>query len=448
MERLPVVLALTPVAERAVEHLLFGRGAVLEPRASAPEADEIEQEVLLVEAAAVLLSPDLSGLTAAHCARVRGSGTRIVGLARDAHERQELLALGVDTVIEPTDPEHGIVAALKGSADDKTEAATPPEQVEAPAQPTTRDLRTYAGTEAEKGSVLAVIGSKGAPGASECAASLAALAAERWTCLLVELDALSGGLDLRLGADPRQGSTLGLARAVGADDGAIGELLERWLTTREGWPPVLVGPPDPDQTLAEFATPGAAAGTLRALASVYPLTVCDVGFLLAEGTEAGPACRVHREAVVEADAVLLVLGARDEQLRAGLAQLDALLALGIPPERLRVALNGAGGPGGATRSTLERVLPGQLAERRFALDAWLPWDGRALTRAQRLGLPLARARRRGRYARALNQLLEQLFLPVAPAPRERKLRLVPPSPTTRVHAAPEVEEEVALPWRS
>ena len=449
MERLPVVLALTPVAERAVEHLLFGRGAVLEPRASASEADEIEQEVLLVEAAAVLLSPDLSGLTAAHCARVRASGTRITGLARDAHERQELLALGVDTVIEPTDPEHAIVAALKGSADDKTEAATSPEQVEAPAQPTTRDLRTsYPSTEAEKGSVLAVIGSKGAPGASECAASLAALAAERWTCLLVELDALSGGLDLRLGTDPRQGSTLGLARAVGAGDGAIGELLERWLTTREGWPPVLVGPPDPDQTLAELATPGAAAGALRALASVYPLTVCDVGFLLAEGTEAGPACRVHREAVVEADAVLLVLGARDEQLRAGLAQLDTLLALGIPPERLRVALNGAGGPGAATRSTLERVLPGQLAERRFALDTWLPWDGRALARAQRSGLPLARARRRGPYARALNQLLEQLFLPVAPAPRERKLRLVPPSPTTRAQDAPEVEEEVALPWRS
>jgi Flp pilus assembly CpaE family ATPase len=440
VERLPVVLALTPVAERAIEHLLFGRGAVLEPRASASEADELEQEVLLADTAAVLISPDLSGLTAAHCARVRASGARIAGLARDAQERQELLALGVDDVVEPTDSEQAFLAALQGQAEEAPEAPAPPKTV--------MESRTQRpSADAEKGSVLAVIGSKGAPGSSECAASLAALAAERWSCALVELDALSGGLDLRLGADPRQGSLLGLARAVAAGDGALGELLERWLTVREGWPPVLVGPPDPEQTLAELAHPGAAAGTLGALASVYPLTVCDLGFLLAEGDEAGPACRVHREAVVAADAVLLVLGAREEQLRAGLAQLDTLLALGIAPERLRVALNGAGGPGAAARSTLEQILPGQLAERRFALDVWLPWDGRALARAQRLGLPLARARRRGSYARALARLLEQVFLPVAPAPRERKLRLVPPA-SRHVELRQEDAEEVALPWRS
>jgi Flp pilus assembly CpaE family ATPase len=152
---------------------------------------------------------------------------------------------------------------------------------------------------------------------------------------------------------------------------------------------------------------------------------------------------VHREALVAADAVLLVLGARDEQLRAGLVQLDALLELGIAPERLRVAINGVGGPGATARGALERVLPAQLAERRFALDAWLPWDGRALTRAHRTGLPLASARRRGSYARALARLLEELFLPVVPAPRARKLRLVPPRPYPE-----EREEEVALPWRS
>jgi Flp pilus assembly CpaE family ATPase len=445
VERLPVVLALTPVAERTIEHLLFGRGAVLEPRASAAEADELEQEVLLADTGAVLLSPDLSGLTAGHCARVRAGGARLAGLARDAQERQELLALGVDEVVEPTDSEYAFLAALQGLADEKPEAPAPSEPVvEARTQRPNADAEKG---DAGKGSVLAVIGSKGAPGSSDCAASLAALAAERWTCVLVELDALSGGLDLRLGADPGQGSLLGLARAAAAGDGAVGELLERWLTVREGWPPVLVGPPDSEQTLAELALPGAAAGTLRALASVYPLTICDLGFLLAEGDEAGPACRVHREAVVAADAVLLVVGAREEQLRAGLAQLDALLALGIPPERLRVALNGIGGPGAAARSTLEQILPGQLAERRFALDAWLPWDGRALARAQRLGLPLARARRRGSYARALARLLEQLFLPVAPAPRERKLRLVPPV-SRHVEPRQEDAEEVALPWRS
>ena len=39
------------------------------------------------------------------------------------------------------------------------------------------------------------------------------------------------------------------------------------------------------------------------------------------------------------------------------------------------------------RTALEQVVTSQLAERRFALDAWLPWDGRALARAQRTGVP-------------------------------------------------------------
>jgi Flp pilus assembly CpaE family ATPase len=433
---MPVVLALTPDAERAVEHVVFGRDAVLEPRGSVAEADQLEREVMVAEAATVLLSPDLSGLTAAHCARVRARGVRVAGLARDSRERQQLLALGVDEVVEPGDSEEAFLAALGGAVAEEADRRTFPVGSALPAAPS----EDYG-----RGTVLAVIGSKGAPGASECAASLAALAAERWSSALVELDALGGGLDLRLGADPRQGSVLGLARAAQAGDGALGELLERWLTVREGWPPVLVGVPDPDQSLGELARPGAAAATLRALASVHPVVFVDVGFLLAEGEDTGPACRVHREAVVTADAVLLVLGAREEQLRAGLDQLDLLLALGILPQRLRVVVNGVGGPGATARSTLEQVLHGQLAERRFALDAWLPWDGRAQARAFRTGLPLAIGRRRGPYTRALARLLEEIFLPVAPAPRERKLRLLPPHARSQEL---EEEREVALPWRS
>src|SRR6266536_2892583 len=417
------------MAERAVEHLLFGRDAVIEPRASAAEADELDHEVPVSAPAAVLVSPDLSGLTAAHCARARGCGARVVGLARDSREREELLALGVDGVVDPTESEDAFLAALRGPVGEEADERAAFEPADRPGA-----LPAYDGA----GSVLTVIGGKGAPGASECAASLAALASERWTCVLVDLDALGGGFDLRLGVDPRQGSLLGLSRAVASGDGALGELLERWLAVREGWPQVLVGPPDPEQAFAEIARPGAVAATLRALASVHPLVVADVGFLLSEGAEAGAACRVHREALVTADAVLLILGAREEQLRAGLTQLDSLLELGIPPQRLRVAVNGAGGPGATKTNTLEEVIARQLGERRFALDAWLPWDGRALGRAQRTGLPLAAARRRGPYARALARLLDDLFLPLVPAPRERKLRLVPPQ------RREEKPEEVAL----
>src|SRR4029077_7092650 len=131
---------------------------------------------------------------------------------------------------EPTDSEHAFVTALRGpfdeSASDVSEPGVP-EQF----------------SEDRSGGVVAGAGGKGAPGASECAASLAGLAAQKWPCVLIELDALGGGLDLRLGTDPREGSTLGLARAVRAEDGALGELLERWLTNRDGWPPALVGAP-------------------------------------------------------------------------------------------------------------------------------------------------------------------------------------------------------------
>lgn len=413
MGRLPVVLALTPDAEREVEHAVFGREAVLEVKATVAEADELQHDVA-IHGASVLVSPDLSGLTAAHCARVRARGLRVVGLARNARERKLLDALGVDEVVAPDDSGPVILGALRGPRDEPVASTS--------GEPALARPRADEASE----SVIAVIGSKGAPGASECAASLSVLAAERWLCSLVELDALGGGLDLRLGADPREGSVLGLARAVLAGDGALGELLERWLTARDGWPPALVGPPDPARALDELARPGVAAAVVRALASLYPVVVADVGFVLAEGDEAGPACRVHREALVAADVVLLVIGAREEQVRAGLDQLDALLRLGIPPERMRVALNGTGGPGATATIPLEQIVQAQLAERRFALDAWLPWDRRALARARRTGLPLARARRRGVYARALRRLLDELFLPVAPAPRGRKLLLDPP----------------------
>jgi Flp pilus assembly CpaE family ATPase len=428
MERPRVMIALTPVAERAVEHLVFGRDAALEVVASAPDAGELECEIVSSRAEGVLVSPDLSGLTTAHCARVRSHGVRVAGLARDSHERQQLHALGVDVIVEPADPPAAFADALRG----------PTEQANVEWQEPEKSSGRYSRNE-DGGAVLAVIGTKGAPGASECAASLAGLTAGRWSCVLVEFDALGGALDLRLGADPRQGSVLGLSRAAAGGDGALGELLDRWLSRRAGWPPTLVGAPEPAGALEELARPGVAARTLRALASQFPLVIADVGFLLFEGDDASSACRVHREAVVTADAVLLVMGAREEQLRAGLDQLDSLLALGVPPERLRIALNGAGAPGATASTQLDSLLQAQLAERRFALDAWLPWDRRALARAQRTGLPLAGARPRGAYARALARLLDDLFLPVVPAPRQRKLRLVPPRPRDSEHT-----EEVAL----
>ena len=52
-------------------------------------------------------------------------------------------------------------------------------------------------------------------------------------------------------------------------------------------------------------------------------------------------------------------------------------------------------------------------ERELTVDAWLPWDGRALRASLRLGLPLALARPRGRYAKAVLRLLDAIVAPAA-----------------------------------
>jgi Flp pilus assembly CpaE family ATPase len=409
-----VVLALTPLAEREVELLLFDNDAPLTLVSSVAEADDLQRTVEQEAPDAVLLSPELSGVTAAHCARVRASGARLVGLALDEREREALAALSVEETIDPTVSLDGLLTAIRGTVSEARPAAVTP----APVRPERRD---------DAGSILAVVGAKGAPGASECAASLAALAARSWPTVLIEIDALGGGLDVRLGADSNEGSILGLVRAANSG-GVQAELVERWLTERAGWPAVLLGAPEP-QSLIELAQPGAMTRAVTSLAPLYPLTVCDVGAFLTDGHAAAA---LHREALIAADAVLLVLGGRDTQLRHGLRQLDLLLGtLGIPPERLRVIANGIGAPGTASRSAITQTITAHLAERGVTVDAWVPWDTRGLTRAQRRGMPLATARQRSRYRSAITRLLEELFLPaVAPTAKGRKRRLSSPGQVT------------------
>jgi Flp pilus assembly CpaE family ATPase len=427
-DRPGVVLALSPVAERAVEELLFGDQSPVTVLGSVSDADELEGALPHQEVVAVLASPALSGLTSAHCERVRACGLNIVGVALDERDREALSRLPVDAVVEATASGDDLLAAMTRDDRDRPRptprSSAPPDAVE------------------DGGTVIAVIGCKGAPGASECAASLAALAAKRWPALLVELDALGGALAVRIGADPRHGSLRGVVRAAQAGDRTIGELLARWISEAGGWPAALVAPTDLESALDELAAPGAIGGALRALRVRFPLTVCDVGFLL----DVAPAGRIHREALVSADAVVLVVGTRDAHLQPGLTQLDLLLdTLGIAPERLRVVINGVGAPGAASQRSLDETLIPRLAERGLMADAWLPWDHRALTRAQRLGVPLVAARWRSPYRRVLAHLLDELFLPTpAAAPRSRKRRLRSPVAMAELRE----QEEVALPWRS
>lgn len=439
-----VLLALSPLVEQQIAPLLFGQDAAVTVAASLVELAALERTLATTDsrAEALLVSADIPNLTASQLSRARAQGLRLVGIASDDHDSIVLGELPLDrTLTAPVDA-HALQAAVRvdaGSAP-RAEAAVEDRRI-------SRE-RERAGT------VLAVIGSRGGPGASELACSLAARAADEWKALLVELDLLgSAGLALRLGTDPSQGSLLALLRATRAQESALGELLERWLVIRTSWPPTLLAPPQPEQVIDELDQPGTIRSGLDALAAQYPLVVVDVGFLLAHPGPLGPIERCHREALVAADAVLLTLGAREAQLDAGLAQLDLLLdTLGIPRERIRVICNGVGGPGAIPRPQLEQTLTIALRERELAVDALIPWDARALGKAVRTGHPLAAAHPRGGYARALTRLLDTLFLPGAPVARGRKRLLTLPAAAT-VKPEPvadrgEEEEEVALPWRS
>jgi Flp pilus assembly CpaE family ATPase len=435
-----LLLALTPLAERSVEETLFARDTEVQVVASAADVGQLLALSRQHDADAVLISPDLSGLATRHVAELRAHGLRLAGVALDERDLDTLVRFGIETVVQPP----LAAAELRCALSDGVAAG--------PMINRNGRVAEHASSDPDRaersGSVIAVVGCAGSPGASECAASLAALAARRWPTLLVELDLDGGSLDLRLGADPRQGSLLGLVRAS-RQDGAHGELLDRWTQGEQrGWPPVLLAPPDVDAQIEELARPGAIRAALDIAAALYPLVVCDIGSLLATPGVVPPAARCHREALLAADAVLLVIGARDEQVRAGSLQLAFLLdGLGIKRERLRLIVNGAGAPAAGQRSELEAVLARELAELRLTVDAWLPYDARAVRRARRNGTPLALARPRGSYARAALHVLDELLLPAQPVAKERKQRLPIPTMEKQVDEK-QIKGEVALPWRS
>jgi Flp pilus assembly CpaE family ATPase len=319
------------------------------------------------------------------------------------------------------------------------------------------DLTQTPGTDAAaepapRGLVLAVVGSKGSPGASECAWSLAALADRRWPTVLVECDLLGGSLAFRLAADPAAGSLLGVANAVCSSAAReLPELVERWLCGgSRGWPPTLLAPAAA-QMVELPLTADAVVAAIEALALMFPLVVCDVGWLLDRECGAG---RCHAAILERADAQLLVAGSRGSQLVAARSQLEQMLGgVGLPPTRLRIVLNSTSSAAGVA-DRLERARFEQdLAAYGLAVDCVLPADTGGLARASRAARPLVCARRRSGYRRALGQLLEQLFVGSPPKRRLQRTRLRLPAArdvdgAVAVAAVADGQEEVVLPWSS
>ncbi len=427
-----VLLGLAPPDEQAIEELLY-RAERLSIVAGAASASELVSLASTHAADAVLLSHDLRGLDAGGVARLRAKGLRTLGVALSDAAALRLCELDVDAVAKPPFSLDDLLERLRESAVEHAKLAP-----NGAADVSTRERGGNA-------NVLAVLGSKGAPGASELALSLAALVARRWRGLLVECDGDGGQLAVRLDADPQQGSLLGLARALQRDDPELHELLTRWLVGgKRGWPQVLLAAPDPQHQLADLVIPGAVQALLAELSQRFALVVCDVGQRLARGSEPDPAVRLHRDILVSADAVILVLGSRQEQLHAGFRQLQLLLdELSITGERIRVIVNGQGAPGASASAETVAAITHELDEQGLRVDAWLPWDAKALRASVRLGLPLALARPRGRYTKTLQKFLDSLLVPTAQPEADTQQ----PQPLLAKRGESRLAEEVVLPWR-
>jgi hypothetical protein len=107
-----------------------------------------------------------------------------------------------------------------------------------------------------------------------------------------------------------------------------------------------------------------------------------------------------------------------------------------------VLVNGQGAPGASASTEAVAAITHELDEQGLSVDAWLPWDARALRASARLGVPLALARPRGRYAKTLQRFIESVLVSTTPQPITRRHRLRPQEPSeTRAL------REVALPWR-
>jgi MinD-like ATPase involved in chromosome partitioning or flagellar assembly len=419
--RVRLLLGLAPPDEHALEQLLYTDEQLLVVAAGA-NASELLAVAHEQTADLVLISADLPGIDAGTVARLRALGLRTIGVALDASAAATLPTLDPDVVLEPPIA----VADLVG----------PPHESSGGRSSSTR-ASADASAEAARGeNVLAVVGSKGSPGASELALSFAALAGTHGGVLLAELDGDGGALALRAGADPQAGSVLGVARALRRGDQELEQLLPGWLAGGErGWPQVLLGPPEllPPRELGD---PGVIHDVIDFLAARFELVVCDVGQRLHHSGQPDLAVRLHRDTLVRADAVVLVLGARPDQLQSGFRQLELLLDdLGVAGERLRIVVNAQ--PAAAAGAETAAAISQALDDRQLTVDAWLPWEARAARAALRVGQPLALARPRGRYARAVRRLVESLLL----APSEAVQAVAPAA------ASAAQSREVALPWR-
>lgn len=172
-------------------------------------------------------------------------------------------------------------------------------------------------------SVVAVTGSKGAPGATTAAVALATAWPGEERAVVVEADPDGGDIAARAGlsVEPGLASLVTACRRGHAPDTLLGHTQELACGTR-----VVVGPPSPDEAAAALS---GAATLLPALRDARDVPVIvDCGRLAARS----PALPL----VLDADVLVVVVRPRLDQLQHVAARLDGLRAEGSRPVILLV----------------------------------------------------------------------------------------------------------------
>lgn len=304
-------------------------------------------------ASLVLIGADLAS-EAAQARLPRRGGVVLVGVDLDDARVWDLaVSLGADSVVFLPDAESWLVDRLADS------------------------LKT-----GPSGAVVAVVGGRGGAGATTLAVALAVSAAlAHLRCLLVDGDAMGGGIDVALGGE----DTAGLRWPELADSGGrvSGRALWAALPEVDGLAVLSCG-----RTAAAAVPVDAMRSVLRAGRDSGDLVVVDVPRNLDDAA---------KTAVGDADLTLLVVPA---EVRAAAAGARVAAALAPLATELRLVVRGPA-PGGLTGKAVADALG-------LPLFGWLEAEP-ALAAAMERGEPPGRSGR-GPLARLCQQLIADLVL--------------------------------------
>jgi Flp pilus assembly CpaE family ATPase len=243
-----------------------------------------------------------------------------------------------------------------------------------------------AGTATSK--VVTVFSPKGGSGKTVLATNLAVASARSGVpTILVDLDLQFGDSALTLGVSPRATIADLVASAAHIDVDTLTAFVST--DSRTGLA-VLPAPRRPEE--ADVVGQAELAAVLKAARNAYSAVVIDTGPLFDAAMLA---------ALDHTDRLLLVCNPEVTSLKNVRIGLETIDRLGFDRERLSLVANRVGAPGAVSRSDIEQALDSKIAYE-------LPDDSEVPAAVNR-ALPIALAKERSKFARALNSLATEVF---------------------------------------